>query len=143
MLCVPPINFWNIDSINYYIIHCHICFPPFYNFSTYLVNIHIQLLYRAPIHSPCSCDVFAHIKLPDYSGALWATPDWRLRRTRIFSGYFFTNSNSLPISDQSVRRMINKYCNLAAFDMFYTICLTLVTFISPFTSIIEQLIINW
>lgn len=29
-----------------------------------------------------------------------------------------------------------------AFDIFYTICLALVTFISPFTSIIEQLIIN-
>ena len=36
------------------------------------------------------------------------------------SGYFFTNSNSLPISDQSVRRMINKYCNLAAIDMHIT-----------------------
>lgn len=36
------------------------------------------------------------------------------------SGYFFTNTNSLPISDQAVRRMINKYCNLAAIDLHIT-----------------------
>ena len=36
------------------------------------------------------------------------------------SGYFFTNTNSLPISDQAVRRMINKYCNLAAIDQHIT-----------------------
>lgn len=36
------------------------------------------------------------------------------------SGYFFTNTNSLPISDQVVRRMINKYCNLAAIDQHIT-----------------------
>lgn len=36
------------------------------------------------------------------------------------SGYFFTNTNALPISDQAVRRMINKYCNLAAIDLHIT-----------------------
>ena len=36
------------------------------------------------------------------------------------SNYFFTNTNFLPISDQSVRRMINKYCNLAAIDLHIT-----------------------
>ncbi|MGN0382633.1 MAG: tyrosine-type recombinase/integrase [Eubacterium sp.] len=36
------------------------------------------------------------------------------------SGYFFTNPNSSPISDQSVRRMINKYCELAAIDLHIT-----------------------
>lgn len=36
------------------------------------------------------------------------------------SGYFFTNTNSLPISDQAVRRMINKYCNLASIDLHIT-----------------------
>lgn len=36
------------------------------------------------------------------------------------SGYFFTNTNSLPISDQAVRRMINKYCDLAAIDLHIT-----------------------
>ena len=36
------------------------------------------------------------------------------------SNYFFTNTNSLPISDQAVRRMINKYCNLAAIDLKIT-----------------------
>ena len=36
------------------------------------------------------------------------------------SGYFFTNTNSSQISDQAVRRMINKYCNLAAIDLHIT-----------------------
>ena len=36
------------------------------------------------------------------------------------SGYFFTNTNHLPISDQSVRRMINKYCHLAAIGLHIT-----------------------
>ncbi|MDO5382145.1 MAG: tyrosine-type recombinase/integrase [Eubacteriales bacterium] len=36
------------------------------------------------------------------------------------SGYFFTNTNSLPLSDQAVRRMINKYCKLAAIDLHIT-----------------------
>ena len=36
------------------------------------------------------------------------------------SGYFFTNTNSLPIFDQAVRRMNNKYCNLAAIDLHIT-----------------------
>lgn len=36
------------------------------------------------------------------------------------SGYFFTNTNSLPVSDQSVRRMINKYCSLASISMHIT-----------------------
>jgi integrase/recombinase XerD len=36
------------------------------------------------------------------------------------SGYFFTNPNATPISDQSVRRMINKYCSLAAIDLHIT-----------------------
>lgn len=36
------------------------------------------------------------------------------------SGYFFTNTNSLPVSDQSVRRMINKYCSIAAIDLHIT-----------------------
>lgn len=36
------------------------------------------------------------------------------------SGYFFTNTNFLPISDQAVRRMINKYCSLAAIDLHIT-----------------------
>lgn len=36
------------------------------------------------------------------------------------SGYFFTNTNSLPISDQAVRRMINKYCQIAAIEQHIT-----------------------
>lgn len=36
------------------------------------------------------------------------------------SGYFFTNPNSTPLSDQSVRRMFNKYCSLAAIDLHIT-----------------------
>lgn len=36
------------------------------------------------------------------------------------SGYYFSNTNSLPMSDQAVRRMINKYCNLAAIDLHIT-----------------------
>ncbi len=36
------------------------------------------------------------------------------------SGYFFTNPNSTPISDQAVRRMINKYCSLAAIELHIT-----------------------
>mgnify|MGYP004491326799 FL=1 len=36
------------------------------------------------------------------------------------SGYFFVNPNATPISDQSIRRMINKYCSLAAIDLHIT-----------------------
>lgn len=36
------------------------------------------------------------------------------------SGYFFTNTNFLPISYQAVRRMINKYCNIAAINLHIT-----------------------
>lgn len=36
------------------------------------------------------------------------------------SGYFFTNPNSTPLSDQSVRRMLNKYCSLASIDLHIT-----------------------
>lgn len=36
------------------------------------------------------------------------------------SGYFFTNSNATPLSDQAVRRMLNKYCSLAAIDLHIT-----------------------
>ena len=36
------------------------------------------------------------------------------------SEYFFTNPNATPVSDQSVRRMINKYCSLAAIDLHIT-----------------------
>lgn len=36
------------------------------------------------------------------------------------SGHFYTNTNCLPISDQAVRRMINKYCNHAAIDLHIT-----------------------
>lgn len=36
------------------------------------------------------------------------------------SGYFFTNTNFLPISDQAIRRMIDKYCSLAAIDLHIT-----------------------
>ena len=36
------------------------------------------------------------------------------------SGYFFTNTNFFPISDQAVRRMINKYCNIAAINLHIT-----------------------
>lgn len=41
---------------------------------------------------------------------------WGIQR----SGYFFTNPNATPVSDQSVRRMINKYCSLAAIDLHIT-----------------------
>ena len=34
--------------------------------------------------------------------------------------HFFTNQNGNPLSDQAVRRMINKYCTLAAIDMHIT-----------------------
>lgn len=34
--------------------------------------------------------------------------------------HFFTNPNSTPVSDQSIRRMINKYCQLASIDMHIT-----------------------
>lgn len=34
--------------------------------------------------------------------------------------HFFANQNGTPLSDQSVRRMINKYCSLAAIDMHIT-----------------------
>ena len=36
------------------------------------------------------------------------------------SGYFFTNKNATPLSDQAVRRMINKYCSLAAIELHIT-----------------------
>lgn len=36
------------------------------------------------------------------------------------SGYFFTNPNPSSISDQSIRRMINKYCDLAAINLHIT-----------------------
>lgn len=36
------------------------------------------------------------------------------------SGYFFVNRSGLPVSDQAVRRMINKYTSLAAIDMHIT-----------------------
>ncbi len=36
------------------------------------------------------------------------------------SGYFFTKDNGEKISDQSIRRMINKYCKLAGIDMHIT-----------------------
>lgn len=35
-------------------------------------------------------------------------------------GYFFTNQNATPLSDQAVRRMINKYCSLAAIELHIT-----------------------
>lgn len=34
--------------------------------------------------------------------------------------YFFTNQSGKPLSDQSVRRMINKYTKLAAIDLHIT-----------------------
>lgn len=34
--------------------------------------------------------------------------------------YFFVNQNSTPISDQSIRRMLNKYTRLASIDMHIT-----------------------
>ena len=34
--------------------------------------------------------------------------------------HFFTNQNGKPLSDQAVRRMINKYCSLAAIEMHIT-----------------------
>ena len=34
--------------------------------------------------------------------------------------HFFTNQNGNPLSDQAVRRMINKYCSLAAIEMHIT-----------------------
>ncbi len=36
------------------------------------------------------------------------------------SGYFFANSNGNPLSDQSIRRMIKKYCSLASIDLHIT-----------------------
>lgn len=33
------------------------------------------------------------------------------------SAHFFVNQSGAPLSDQSVRRMINKYCSLAAIDL--------------------------
>lgn len=36
------------------------------------------------------------------------------------NGYFFTNKNATPLSDQAVRRMINKYCSLAAIELHIT-----------------------
>ncbi len=36
------------------------------------------------------------------------------------SGYFFVKSNGEKISDQSIRRMINKYCKLAQIDIHIT-----------------------
>lgn len=37
-----------------------------------------------------------------------------------FSTHFFVNQSGSPLSDQSVRRMINKYCSLAAIDLHIT-----------------------
>lgn len=34
--------------------------------------------------------------------------------------YFFVKQNGTPLSDQCIRRMINKYCSLAAIDMHIT-----------------------
>lgn len=36
------------------------------------------------------------------------------------SSYFFTNPNGKPVSDQAVRRMIQKYCSLASIDLHIT-----------------------
>ena len=36
------------------------------------------------------------------------------------SAHFFVNQSGAPLSDQSVRRMINKYCSLAAIDLHIT-----------------------
>lgn len=36
------------------------------------------------------------------------------------SGYFFVNPNATQLSDQAVRRMINKYCSLADIDLHIT-----------------------
>ena len=36
------------------------------------------------------------------------------------SGYFFTNSKATQLSDQAVRRMIHKYCSLAAIELHIT-----------------------
>ena len=35
-------------------------------------------------------------------------------------GYFFVNQNGSPLSDQSIRRMINKYTSLASIEMHIT-----------------------
>lgn len=35
-------------------------------------------------------------------------------------GYFFGNSNATPHSDQSIRRMIKKYCSIASIDLHIT-----------------------
>ena len=37
-----------------------------------------------------------------------------------FCHHFFTNQNNAPLSDQSVRRIINKYCSLAAIELHIT-----------------------
>jgi len=34
--------------------------------------------------------------------------------------HFFTNQNNASLSDQSVRRMINKYCSMAAIELHIT-----------------------
>ncbi len=36
------------------------------------------------------------------------------------SGFFFVNPNATQISDQAIRRMINKYCSLASIDLHIT-----------------------
>lgn len=36
------------------------------------------------------------------------------------SGYFFVNPNATQLSDQSIRRMIKKYCSLASIDLHIT-----------------------
>ena len=36
------------------------------------------------------------------------------------SGFFFTNANATRLSDQAVRRMINKYCSLASIELHIT-----------------------
>lgn len=36
------------------------------------------------------------------------------------TGYFFVNPDASPVSDQAIRRMINKYCSLASIDLHIT-----------------------
>lgn len=36
------------------------------------------------------------------------------------SGYYFTNQNATPLSDQAVRRMINKYCSIGSIELHIT-----------------------
>lgn len=36
------------------------------------------------------------------------------------SGYYFSNLNATPLSDQAIRRMLNKYCSLAKIELHIT-----------------------